>query len=235
MKKITLILVVFAVILTASCNKEVDKSSLKTKEDSLSYAIGWQVGNGLAKDSLKINAEVLKAAMEHVLSGDSNKVVLKKEQIDKIFMALNQEMTEKRTKQMQAKAADAKKKGIDFLNKNKTMAGVKSTASGLQYKIDKEGNGPTPNAESVVKVHYRGSTVDGKVFDSSFERNQPAEIPLNGVIRGWSEGMQLLKVGTKATLYIPSELAYGDQGAGPSIGPGETLVFEVELLDIIKK
>ena len=123
-------------------------------------------------------------------------------------------------------------KGEKFLAENKTKEGVKTTASGLQYKITKEGTGKSPAATDTVLVHYEGKLLDGSVFDSSIKRGEPISFPLNRVILGWTEGLQLIKEGGKATLYIPSKLAYGPRGAGGAIGPDETLIFEVELIKI---
>ena len=129
-------------------------------------------------------------------------------------------------------AESATEKGEKFLKENASKEGVKTTASGLQYKIEKEGDGKSPKATDTVLVHYKGTLLDGKEFDSSYKRNEPFEFPLNGVIPGWTEGLQLLKEGGKATLYIPSKLAYGSRGAGGLIGPDETLIFVVELLKV---
>ncbi len=129
-------------------------------------------------------------------------------------------------------AESASEKGEKFLKENGTKEGVKTTASGLQYKIEKEGDGKSPKASDTVLVHYKGTLLDGKEFDSSYKRNEPIEFPLSGVIAGWTEGLQLLKEGGKATLYIPSKLAYGSRGAGGLIGPDETLIFVVELLKV---
>lgn len=132
-----------------------------------------------------------------------------------------------------ARGQSAAEKGEKFLKENATKEGVKTTASGLQYKITKEGEGKSPKATDTVVVHYRGTLLDGKEFDSSYKRNEPAEFPLNRVIKGWTEGLQLLKEGGKATLYIPPALGYGAQGTpGGPIGPNETLTFEVELVKI---
>jgi len=129
-------------------------------------------------------------------------------------------------------AESALEKGQAFLKENAKKEGVKTTSSGLQYKITKEGNGKNPKATDTVVVHYKGTLIDGKEFDSSYKRGEPAEFPLNRVIKGWTEGLMYLSEGGKATLYIPSELAYGKRGAGADIGPDETLIFEVELLKI---
>ena len=129
-------------------------------------------------------------------------------------------------------ADSALERGQAFLKENGTKEGVKTTASGLQYKITKEGTGKNPKATDTVVVHYKGTTIDGKEFDSSFKRGEPATFPLNRVIKGWTEGLMFLSEGGKATLYIPSELAYGKRGAGADIGPDETLIFDVELIKI---
>ncbi|MBO7457878.1 MAG: FKBP-type peptidyl-prolyl cis-trans isomerase [Paludibacteraceae bacterium] len=130
------------------------------------------------------------------------------------------------------KFGEAKAEGEKFLEENKLREGVKTTESGLQYEVIKEGKGKKPTAESTVKVHYEGTLIDGTVFDSSYQRGEPIEFPLNGVIKGWTEGLQLMPVGSKYKLFIPYELGYGERGAGQSIPPYATLIFTVELLEI---
>mgnify|MGYP000281519297 CR=1 FL=1 len=233
--KIKIFIAALCSLVVISCNKEVSKSDIKTTNDSISYAIGVQVGTGLQRDSLKMNADLIKLAINDVLSGDTNKIALKKADMDRVFQELNKQMQDKKMKEVQSKGAENKSLGDKFLENNKNQAGVKVTATGLQYKITQEGKGPAPTLESTVKVHYKGMLLNGKVFDSSLDRGQPVEFPLNGVIKGWGEGLQLMKVGGKATLYIPGNLAYGEQGAGGLIGANETLIFEVELLEIVKK
>lgn len=233
--KLRLIIASIAVLTFASFNTSSAKQAVKftNKVDSLSYAIGVQVGNGLKRDNIQVNADLVKAAILDFLA-DENNLSLKREDMDNLFQNLNKEIQEKKAAEAQAAGAENEKIGKAFLEKNKSLPGVKVTPSGLQYKITQEGKGASPKAESTVKVHYKGMLINGKTFDSSIDRGEPAEFPLNGVIKGWTEGLQLLKVGGKATLYIPSELAYGDQGAGGLIGPKETLIFEVELIDIVK-
>jgi FKBP-type peptidyl-prolyl cis-trans isomerase FklB len=132
------------------------------------------------------------------------------------------------------KASAAKKQGQDFLAANKNKPGVVTTPSGLQYLVLKTGTGPKPALTDMVRVHYHGTLIDGRVFDSSVERGQPIELSVNGVIPGWTEALQMMPVGSKWKLFVPSNLAYGDQQAGPMIAPGSTLIFDVELLDIVK-
>jgi FKBP-type peptidyl-prolyl cis-trans isomerase len=141
-------------------------------------------------------------------------------------------MMAKAQAESQKKGEGNKVKGEKFLAENKNAKGVTTTASGLQYSVIKEGTGPKPTASSTVKVHYTGKLLDGTTFDSSVDRGEPVEFPLNGVIPGWTEGLQLMNKGAKYKLYIPANLAYGDRGAGNAIGPNETLIFEVELLEI---
>ncbi|HWU43703.1 MAG TPA: FKBP-type peptidyl-prolyl cis-trans isomerase, partial [Bdellovibrio sp.] len=149
------------------------------------------------------------------------------------MQAAMMKLQEMAMKKQQEQADKNAKSGKDFMDKNKTAAGVKTTASGLQYITEKEGTGASPKKEDVVKVHYKGTLMNGEQFDSSYDRGQPAEFPVGGVIPGWTEALQLMKVGGKAKLFIPPELAYGPQGR-PGIPPNSVLIFEVELMDIVK-
>lgn len=144
----------------------------------------------------------------------------------------NKQINDAKAVKPEAQPASAANKDVNFLAENAKKDGVKTTASGLQYKITQQGTGKQPNAQSVVKVHYTGKLLDGKVFDSSVERGQPVEFPLNQVIPGWTEGLQLMKEGSKATLYIPAQLAYGEQGVPGTIPPNSTLIFDVELIKV---
>lgn len=165
-------------------------------------------------------------AMKDAIKGDSK---MTKEEIQQAMMKLQ----EAAMKKQQEAAEDNKKKGAEFLEKNKSAEGVKVTASGLQYKVEKEGEGKTPSKTDTVKAHYKGTLIDGTQFDSSYDRGQPAEFPVQGVIPGWSEALQMMKVGSKYKLFIPPELAYGASGR-PGIPANSVLVFEVELVDIVK-
>ncbi len=204
---------------------------LRNQMDSVSYAIGINVGDNLRNQKLNVNPDILAAAIKDALA--NNKNVMSSEASGACLQAYFQKEQGKMTGENQAKAQENKKTGDAFLAQNKTKEGVKVLASGLQYKVVNEGSGPKPTAADKVKVHYHGTLIDGSVFDSSVNRGEPAEFGVTQVIPGWVEALQLMPVGSKWTLYIPSELAYGQQGP-PSIGPSQVLVFDVELLDIVK-
>ena len=199
---------------------------LKTTTDSLSYAIGLSVANFYKQQNItNINTALVMRAINDVNKGG-------KQALDE--QAANQCIVTFMQKAKADKASVAKKQGEQFLAVNKSKPGVVTTPSGLQYLVMKEGTGPKPALTDMVRVHYHGTLIDGKVFDSSVERGKPIELSVNGVIPGWTEALQMMPVGSKWKLFIPSSLAYGDQQAGPMIAPGSTLVFEVELLDIVK-
>ena len=197
-------------------------------DDRISYAIGYDITQRL-KDSFDINPDLFLKGMQDSLAGEVSMTPEKMQETLMEFQAMAQQ------KQMEAqgkKAGENKAAGDAFLAENKTKEGVKTLASGLQYKVITPGTGESPDLNDKVKCHYRGSLINGQVFDSSYQRNEPAVFPVNGVIKGWTEALQLMKVGAKWMLYVPSDLAYGDQGAGNVIEPGSTLIFEVELLEI---
>ena len=206
-----------------------DKSpQLKDQKDKVSYSIGLDIGTTLKRQLIDVNAELLNKGIQDGLSG--NKALLTDEQMKETMAAFQKDMM---AKQAAAKKATGEKnaaEGKKYLAENKAKEGVKTTASGLQYKVLKEGTGPSPKATETVKVNYRGTTIDGTEFDSSYKRGEPATFPVNRVIKGWTEALQLMKPGGKYKLFIPSNLAYGPGGAGGDIGPNATLIFEVELL-----
>jgi len=200
---------------------------LKTAEDSLSYAIGVSVANFYKQMNItKINSSLVTRAINDV--NIKGKALMDDQQCNMVMSSYIQKVKSE-------KASGNKKIGLDFLAANKNKPGVVALPSGLQYTIIKEGTGSKPALTDMVRVHYHGTLIDGKVFDSSIERGQPIELAVNGVIPGWTEALQLMPVGSKWKLFIPSNLAYGDQQAGPMIAPGSTLIFDVELLDIVKK
>jgi FKBP-type peptidyl-prolyl cis-trans isomerase len=194
----------------------------------VSYMLGQNVGNDLRENQIDIDLESLIAGLTDGLKGNPAKWT--DAQLDAARQKFAMEMRTKATNRVQQIAGDNVKQGQAFLAQNKQQPGVQSTASGLQYKVLQQGNGPTPTANDVVKCHYRGTFLDGTEFDSSYG-GEPAEFPVNGVIPGWTEALQLMKVGDKWQLFVPSDLAYGPEGR-PGIEPNKLLVFEVELLGV---
>ncbi len=193
--------------------------------DKVSYSLGLSIASNLISSGVKtINAEAFNDAMNTVFSGQTPEIM--PDEANNIL----QDYFDKLQKEKGNEALEA---GKAFLEENKKKEGVVVLPSGLQYKILTAGNGPKPKASDTVKCHYEGRLINGQVFDSSFRRGEPAEFPVGGVIQGWVEALQLMPVGSKWQLYIPSNLAYGTHGAGQSIGPNETLIFDVELLAIV--
>lgn len=202
------------------CQKKLD-----TDQNKASYAIGQQIGNSIKQQKIDVDPEVIAMAIKDAQKGENK---LGPEGVKEAMTKLQESMMQKSMKE----AEDNKGKSGEFLEKNKTDEGVKTTASGLQYKIEKDGTGKIPSANDTVKVHYKGTLVNGEQFDSSYDRGQPAEFPVTGVIRGWTEALQLMKVGSKYKLFIPPELAYGSAGR-PGIPPNSVLIFDVELIDVV--
>src|SRR5215469_15740324 len=203
-----------------------DKSpQLKDMKDKVSYSIGMQIGFNLGRQKVDINPDILAAGIKESIAG---KRQLTPDQVKDIMAQFEKDMEQKQ-KQLGEKN---KTEGEKFLEEKKKKPGVKTTVSGLQYKVEKEGTGAPPKATDMVTVNYRGTLIDGTEFDSSYKRGQPATFPVNGVIKGWSEALQLMKQGSKYQLFIPSNLAYGERAMGPDIGPNATLIFEVELQDV---
>ena len=206
---------------------------------SLGYAVGRDIVNGLRQNSgIEVDPDAFSLGVKDRVTETGGR--MNEEEIKASIAALKQKMIDRQQEQMKARGARPnigemamknKAEGRRFLEENRTMEGVVELPSGLQYKITREGSGKSPSATDKVTVHYRGTLLDGNEFDSSIKRGQPATFPLNRVIRGWTEGLQLMKEGAKHVLYIPSDLAYGDRG-NPSIPPGATLIFEVELLKV---
>jgi FKBP-type peptidyl-prolyl cis-trans isomerase len=221
--------------LAAACAKKDgtgNTSELTTDAQKFGYAIGVDIGKSLAPVKGEVDIDALVNGMEETLAGKEPR--LDDETREKIKSEVSKKLQQKQMEERTAKAAAAEAAGKKFLAENGARAGVKTTASGLQYEILTEGSGATPKATDKVTVHYKGTLIDGTEFDSSYARGQPVTFPLGNVIPGWTEGLQLVKAGGKAKLFIPANLAYGERGAGAKIGPNETLVFEVELIAIEK-
>ena len=208
-------------------------AALPTDKDKLSYAIGMNVGKGLHRDGVDVDPNVLLRGLKDAMAGGTT--LMTDEEARASIVQLQGQLRAKMEAQ-QAQAGETNKKaGDDFLAANKSKPGVVALPSGLQYKILKEGTGPKPMATDSVKCNYRGTLIDGKEFDASEKHGGPATFPVNGVIKGWTEALQLMPVGSKWQLFIPPDMAYGSRGAPPDIGPNETLIFEVELLSIEEK
>jgi FKBP-type peptidyl-prolyl cis-trans isomerase len=216
---------VLVLALSLGCTKKNIK--VESDKEKLSYAIGQQIGRQIKGEGVDIDADVLASSINDVVTGKESK--LKPEEIQAAMMK-GQEAA--MAKQQEA-SKENEAKGKKYLEENKAKPGVKVTASGLQYEVITEGKGKTPKETDVVQVHYKGTLTDGTEFDSSYKRGEPAEFPLNGVIKGWTEGLQLMKEGGKNRFVIPAELAYGPQGR-PSIPGNSVLVFEVELIKVGK-
>lgn len=211
---------------SGSSNSKQSSENMSDMKDSLSYSFGVSIGNNLKENQIdNVNPEMLAKGIADVYSDQGPNISIEESQ--QIIQAYYEGKEA-------AKSGENANRGKAFLEENATREGVNVTGSGLQYEVLTEGSGESPAITDKVTVHYSGTLIDGTVFDSSYERGEPASFPVNGVIPGWVEALQLMKVGSKWKLFIPSELAYGPRGAGRMIGPNETLVFEVELLSIDK-
>ena len=207
--------------------------TLKTQKEKFSYALGIKMGGNLKKQEVPVDPAILARGVKDALAG--GKTLMTDDEAQAALTEMQNDMRKKQQEKQQVAGAANKKEGETFLSSNKGKESVVALPSGLQYKIIKEGTGPKPAATDSVVCNYRGTLIDGKEFDSSYKRGQPATFPVNGVIKGWTEALQLMPVGSKWQLFIPADLAYGDRGAEPDIGPDATLIFEVELLSIQDK
>ncbi len=205
-------------------------TALETEQEKLSYSLGMMIGERVLKQYGEINYELLSQAIQAQHQGTDTALTM--EEAQQNLQAAQQELQAEQAKITSAKAEVAKQEGAKFLKDNAVRGEVTVTDSGLQYEVLQAADGAKPTLEDTVTVHYVGTLLDGTEFDSSIARGEPASFPLKGVIPGWTEGLQLMNVGSKFKFAIPSELAYGERGAGQAIGPGATLIFEVELLEI---
>jgi FKBP-type peptidyl-prolyl cis-trans isomerase FkpA len=220
-----------AVLAAAVATPAIAIDKLTTEKEKVSYMVGMDLSNGLAQIKDEIDPAIVAQALQDALKG--NKTLLTQEEALAVRQTFVQKMQSAQAEKQKAAADTNKAEGEKFLAANKSKPGVKTTASGLQYQVIKEGTGKKPTANDQVKVHYLGTLIDGTKFDSSYDRGQPAQFALNGVIPGWTEALQLMTVGSKYKLFIPSNLAYGEKGTPGPIGPNATLVFEVELMEIL--
>jgi FKBP-type peptidyl-prolyl cis-trans isomerase len=205
--------------------------SLRSEMDKVSYAIGSQIGQNFKRQGIEIRLEIMMQGIKDALEG--KEAALSQEEMRQVMTSFQQRLREQMQVRRTAEAAKNLGEGKTFLEANKAKEGVKVLPSGLQYKVLKEGTGKTPTADDKVKTHYRGRLIDGTEFDSSYKRGKPAEFPVKGVIKGWTEALQLMKEGAKWELYIPPDLGYGERGTR-GIPPNSALIFEIELLEVVK-
>lgn len=229
MKSIASVLLVSALACSATVHAQT-KPDLSDPKQKVSYAIGVQMGTSMRDQGVDVDPKTLASGLADALAG---KPGLTDAELTQIMQEFRTQMMAKLQAKQQADSAKNAKAGEEFLAANGKKEGVKTTASGLQYKVVKSGSGKTPGPKDTVKVHYHGTLVDGTVFDSSVDRGEPVTFPVDGVIPGWTEALQLMKVGDKFQLFIPAKLAYGENGP-PKIGPNSALIFDVELLGIEK-
>jgi len=231
-KRIIILSAVLIPALNLYAQKNQDKEiKMKNQLDSVSYIIGYDLGRNFKAQSIEINPDVM---MYAILEGMKNgKLLITNEESEKILAAYVAKIQAQKQANQSEQINKVKQEGEAFLIANKKKEGVITTTSGLQYKVIREGTGASPKVTDKVMVHYAGRLTDGTKFDASYDRGTPAEFPVNGVIKGWQEGLQLMKEGGKYELYIPSDLAYGDNGAGESIPGGAVLIFEVELIKVL--
>ena len=234
MKRQTIALFCIATFSIISCTEKSDKQddSKYTDDQKASYYIGLSIAQNMKQEGFKVDADLLAQAIKEEMDG--KKKLMPAEEMNAFMQTFMQKQHEKKQSATGLQANENKKKGLDFLAKNKSNPKIKTTASGLQYEVLQEGDGKTkPKATDIVQVKYTGKLMDGTVFDSTDKNGgTPMDINLGGVIKGWTEGIQLMSKGSKYKFYIPSDLAYGDQGAGDAIPGGSTIIFDVELVNI---
>ncbi len=228
MKKLSLI--ISSLALAISANLSAAEEIGDKREDILSYSIGYQIGSNLGKQTFEVNQDALFQGVKDAFGNKPSAIDPEKAQAT--MQSYQQELQSKRIEAFQTMAKQNLEKSQTFLEENKSKEGVVTLDSGLQYKIVRAGEGDTPSLEDKVTTNYRGTLIDGTQFDSSYDRGEPASFPVNGVISGWTEALQLMKEGAHWQLYIPPNLAYGERGAGSSIPPNSALIFDIELLSV---
>ncbi|MCK4942526.1 MAG: FKBP-type peptidyl-prolyl cis-trans isomerase [Candidatus Aminicenantes bacterium] len=242
MNKTIVVIIFILLLLNITCTKSSPSKkseikpgqdiSLDTPEKTTSYSMGYNMGKNFKEIYEKIDQDTLIQGIIDAINQKDPQISMK--EISDTLMKLQKQVAEQKKEEQKTMAEQNKKIGTQFLEKNAKEKGVKVTASGLQYKIINQGKGANPVATDRVRVHYRGKFIDGKEFDSSYKRGEPTTFRLDQVIPGWTESLQLMNTGAKYVVFVPSELAYGERGAGNVIGPNSTLIFEIELLEILK-
>ncbi len=225
-------MVIIGVGLLAGSAAAQDSTAFKTQKEKISYALGMDLGSQLKKQSVELDPEVFGQGLKDSISG---KTLMTEQEARTVITELQNQLRQKQAEMAKVQGEKNKKEGDEFLAANKTKEGVVTLESGLQYKILTAGTGKKPTIDDTVICNYRGTLLNGTEFDSSYKRNQPATFPLKGVIKGWTEALQLMPVGSKWQLFIPAALAYGERAPSPDIGPNSTLIFEVELVSIKDK
>ncbi|BFM13715.1 macrophage infectivity potentiator Mip [Simiduia litorea] len=225
--------IALATLMLAACgaDKKAEEAKLDTLEAKMSYIFGANMASQFKQEGITLDPAALSLAVVDIQSGKENRI--SQEEMQQVMQEFQSQAQAKQEAKMKEVGAVNQQKSEAFLTANGTKEGVQTTESGLQYKVLTEGKGAQPTTDDSVTVHYKGTLIDGTEFDSSYTRGEPATFPVTGVIPGWTEALQLMNKGAKYELYIPSDLAYGPGGTGP-IGPNSALVFEVELLDIVK-
>ncbi|MDG6773311.1 FKBP-type peptidyl-prolyl cis-trans isomerase [Thiomicrorhabdus sp. ZW0627] len=231
MKKTLLLAIGLSVASMANVSQAADPA-LKTTDQKASYALGTDIAKNLHQQGVNLDIKALTLGLEDVLN--QKPLRLTEEEMQTAVNEVKKAVMQKRMEERKAQAEKNAKAGEEFLAKNKTKPGVKTTSSGLQYKIITEGKGPSPTEDDMITAHYKGALIDGTVFDSSYDRGTPLEFKLGNVIKGWQEALKLMNAGAKWEVYIPAKLGYGEKGAGDRIGPNETLIFTVELIKFDK-
>ncbi len=216
-------------VAVATTAYSADGGVLKTQKERVSYTLGWDLGNSLMNQPYNVDVNIFIKGFTDAVN--KNKPSLTDQELRESMAAFQKEVAAKQTEKMKTLSDKNKKEGEAFLAENMKKEGVRVLPSGLQYKVIREGTGKIPKLKDTVITNYRGTLIDGTEFDNSYKRGQPATFPVNGVIKGWTEALQLMKTGSKWQLFIPSDLAYGDRGTGP-IGPNSVLIFELELLSV---
>lgn len=236
-RRIVVMIALSAVLSLAGRALAEDNAALTEKKDKVSYSIGVDIGSTMKRQPFAVDPDLLTRGIKDAIAGGN--MLMTDNEVRTTLMDLQKELQAKQQEQMKAQQEEMKKAGEKnkkdgeaFLAANEKKDGVKTLPSGLQYKVIASGKGATPKATDTVEVNYRGTLIDGTEFDSSYKRGQTATFPVKGVISGWTEALQLMKVGDKWELFLPPNLAYGERGAGRDIGPNATLIFEVELLAI---